>query len=61
LVKVGAGAGTRQPIKVTLSIAKRELVFCAPVAEILKYVEPAVVLNVADPMVADNVAEPFVV
>lgn len=35
-VRVGAGAGMRHPLKITLSIAKRELLFCEPVAEILK-------------------------
>ena len=59
LVRVGAGAGTRHPENVTLSIARRELTFCAPVAEILKNVEPALVLNVDEPMVEDKVSEPF--
>jgi len=35
-VIVGAGAARRHPVNVTLSIAKRELLFWAPVAEILK-------------------------
>ena len=35
-VRVGAGAGTRHPLNVTLSMAKRELLFWAPVAEIRK-------------------------
>jgi hypothetical protein len=54
---VGAGIGTPQPVKVTLSMAKRELSFCAPVAEILKYVEPALVVNVVLPGELVKVAE----
>jgi hypothetical protein len=35
-VRDGAGAGIRQPENLTLSMAKRALLFCAPVAEIRK-------------------------
>ena len=56
--KVGAGAGTRQPLNVTLSMANRELLFWAPVAEIRKKVEPALALKVELASVAPNVADP---
>ena len=59
LLRVGAGDGIRHPVRITLSIAKRELLFCAPVAEILKNVAPALVLNVDVPSDAPNVADPF--
>lgn len=58
-VRVGAGAGMRHPLNVTLSIAKRELLFWAPVAEILKYVEPALVLKVEVTGDAPKAADPF--
>ena len=59
LLRVGAGDGIRHPVRITLSIAKRELLFCAPVAEILKNVAPALVLNEKVPSDAPNVADPF--
>jgi len=59
LARVGAGDGMRHPVKITLSIAKRELLFCEPVAAILKNVAPALVVNVEVPSDAPRVADPF--
>jgi hypothetical protein len=60
-VRVGAGAGMRHPVNVTLSMAKRELLFCEPVAEILKTVEPVLAVKEEFPSEAPNVADPFAV